>query len=86
MVIPLKDVVYTDFQGTGGILVDLNTKQYYQLNETGALIWRALDKGDSVNEIVEELRTIYEVSIEQAQASVERLLFNLESKKLVHRN
>jgi hypothetical protein len=42
--VPLKDIVYTDFQGTGGILVDLNTKQYYQLNETGSLIWRALEK------------------------------------------
>jgi len=86
IVIPHKDVVYTDFQGTGGILVDLNTKQYYQLNETGALIWQVLEKGGSVNDIVAEIRNIYEVSIEQAQASVERLIVNLESKKLVRRS
>ena len=82
---PLKDVVYTDFQGTGGILVDLNTKQYYQLNETGSVIWRGLEKGNSVDDIVNELSATYEVSSEHARASVEKLLLNLEAKKLVKR-
>jgi hypothetical protein len=84
-VVPLKDIVYTDFQGTGGILVDLNTKQYYQLNETGSLIWRELEKGSSVEEIVSAMLTVYEVSTEHAQASVEKLLHSLESRKLVKR-
>jgi hypothetical protein len=83
--LPLKDVVYTDFQGTGGILVDLNTKQYYQLNETGSLIWRGLEKGNSIDDIVDELKATYEVSSDQARVSVEKLLQNLEAKKLVQR-
>lgn len=83
--VPLKDVVYTDFQGTGGIIVDLNTKQYYQLNETGSLIWRGLENGSTVQDIISEMRTIYEVSEEHAQASVEKLLHSLESRKLVQR-
>ena len=83
--VPLKDIVYTDVQGTGGILDDLNTKQYYQLNETGSLIWRALEKGDSVEDIVSEMRAVYEVSAEHAHASVEKLLLNLESSNLVRR-
>jgi len=83
--VPVKDIVYTDFQGTGGILVDLNTKQYYQLNETGSLIWRALEKGDSVEDIVSEMQTVYEVSAELAHASVEKLLLHLESSNLVRR-
>jgi hypothetical protein len=83
--VPLKDIVYTDFQGTGGILVDLNTKQYYQLNETGSLIWRQLEKGKTVKDIVAEMTSIYEVSSEHAEASVEKLLLSLETKKLVRR-
>ena len=83
---PIKDIVYTDFQGTGGILVDLNTKQYYQLNETGSLIWRGLENGSSVQDIVSEMRAQYEVSPEQAQASVEKLLHTLEVRKLVKRS
>jgi len=82
-VTPIEDVIYTDFQGTGGILVDLNAKQYYQLNETGSLIWRGLEKGNSVEDIVLEMRAIYEVSAERARASVEKLLHTLESRNLV---
>ena len=84
--VPFKDIVYTDFQGTGGILVDLNTKQYYRLNETGSLIWRGLEKGNTVDDIVSEMRTVYDVSSEQAEASVEKLILNLESRKLVRRS
>lgn len=84
-VVPVKDVVFTDFEGGEGILVDLNTKQYYRLNETGALIWRSLEKGSTVEEIVSEMQRIYEVSDEHAQASLDRLLQILESNKLIKR-
>lgn len=85
-VVPIKDVVYTDFHGTGGILVDLKTKQYYQLNETGSLIWRGLENGNSVNDIALEMSTLYEVTPEHAKRSVESLLSNLELRKLVSRS
>lgn len=85
-VIPVKDVVFTDFEGGEGILVDLNTKQYFRLNETGALIWRSLEKGRTVDDIVSEMQKLYEVSSEHAQTSVQRLLRTLESNKLVTRD
>ena len=85
-VVPIKDVVYTDFQGTGGILVDLKTKQYYQLNETGSLIWRGLEKGDTVDDIAVEMSMLYEVTAEHAKRSVETLLSNLEMRRLVSRS
>ena len=84
-VVPVSDVVFTDFEGGEGILVDLNTKQYYRLNETGALIWRSLEKGCTVKEIISEMQRIYEVSGEHAQASLDRLLQELESNKLIKR-
>ena len=84
-IVPVQDIVYTDFQEAGGILVDLNTKQYYQLNETGSLIWRELEKGNTIEAIVSELRNVYDVSAEHAESSIEKLLQNLESRKLVKR-
>ena len=80
---PLTDVIFTDFDGTEGILVDLNTKQYYRLNETGSLVWRGLEKGNSVDEIVSHMQNIYEVTSDHARASVEKLLRSLESNKLI---
>jgi Coenzyme PQQ synthesis protein D (PqqD) len=84
-IMPLKDVIFTDFDGKEGILVDLNTKQYYRLNETGSLIWRGLEKGNTIEDIVNEMQNTYEVSDDHARASVEKLLQNLESNKLVQR-
>ena len=77
--------MFTDFEGGEGILVDLNSKQYYRLNETGALIWRSLEKGRSVAEIISEMQQHYDVTGEHAQLSVDRLLRTLESNNLVTR-
>jgi Coenzyme PQQ synthesis protein D (PqqD) len=85
-VVPVKDVVFTDFEGGEGILVDLNTKQYYRLNETGALIWRGLERGCTVDDIVSEMQEVYEVTSDHAQTSVDKLLRTLESHKLVKRD
>ncbi len=82
-VLPNKHVIFTDFDGDEGILVDLNTKKYYQLNETAMLVWKALENGKSVREIAEAVTSEYEVSIDHAIRSVERLLTNFQSYKLV---
>lgn len=84
--VPLKDVVFTDFEGGEGILVDLNTKQYYRLNETGALIWRGLENGSKVEDIVSDMQAHYEVTREHALTSVDQLLLILESNKLIKRD
>jgi hypothetical protein len=82
-VLPSKHVVFTDFDGDEGILVDLNTKKYYQLNETAMLVWKGLENGKSVVEIAEEVANEYEVTVDHATQSVERLLTNFQSYKLV---
>ncbi len=84
--VPIEDVVFTDFEDGEGILVDLNTKQYYRLNETGALIWRGLENGRTVEEIVSEMQKHYDVTREQALTSVDRLLRTLESNRLIKRD
>ena len=78
-----KNVVVTDFDGGEGILVDLNTKRYYQLNETAMLVWRGLEQGKSVNEIVNDVTASYEVDTEHATNSVARLLDSFQAYKLV---
>jgi PHD/YefM family antitoxin component YafN of YafNO toxin-antitoxin module len=78
-----KNVVVTDFDGGEGILVDLNTKRYYQLNETAMLVWRGLEQGKSVNEIVAEVTSSYEVETDRATTSVQCLLDSFQTYKLV---
>ncbi len=80
---PEEHVVFTEFDGGEGVLVDLNTKRYYQLNETAMLIWRCLEKGLSRAQIIEEMTRAYEVTPEHAATSLERVLQNFQTQKLV---
>jgi coenzyme PQQ synthesis protein D (PqqD) len=81
--IPGKHVVVTDFDGGEGILVDLNTKRYYQLNETAMVVWKGLEKGKTMPEIVSDITTTYEVAPDKATLSVQRIVDNFQSYKLV---
>ena len=80
---PGKHVVVTDFDGGEGILVDLNTKKYYQLNETAMVVWKGLEKGKPMNEIVADITATYDVTPDAATASVQRIVDNFQSYKLV---
>ncbi len=78
-----KHVVVTDFDGGEGILVDLNTKRYYQLNESAMIVWKGLEQGKSINEIVDDFMSTYEVEPDRAAVSVQRLVDSLQTYKLV---
>ena len=81
--IPVEHIVASQLEGGEGVLVDLDTRQYYQLNETAMLIWRQLEKGSQFSQIVDELMATYAVSNERAIASAETLLKHLQERKLV---
>jgi glutathionylspermidine synthase len=81
--VPHEHVVFTEFDAGEGILVDLNTKKYFQLNETALIVWRGLEKNHSLGEIVEEITAAYNVTPEHAAESVRKLLENLRAFKLV---
>jgi len=80
---PGKHVVVTDFDRGEGILVDLNTKKYYQLNETAMVVWKGLEQGKTTREIAADITSSYEVALDQATLSVQRILENFQSYKLV---
>jgi len=78
-------VVATDFDGGEGVLVDLNTKKYYQLNETAMLIWKGLEQQKEVAEIIADVTSNYEVTSEQAARSVARVVNDFCGYHLVSR-
>jgi Coenzyme PQQ synthesis protein D (PqqD) len=80
---PGKHVVVTDFDRGEGILVDLNTKKYYQLNETAMVVWKGLEQGKTTGEIAVDITSSYEVALDQATLSVQRIIDNFQTYKLV---
>ena len=80
---PGKHVVVTDFDGGEGILVDLNTKKYFQLNETAMFVWKGLEQGKTVGEIATDITDSYEIALDKATISVERILDSFQTYKLL---
>lgn len=80
---PLEHIVFTDFDGVEGILVDLNTKKYYQLNETAMLIWKGLEQGRDPAAIADQIVAHYEVTLEEALQNVEKAVSQFATYKLL---
>jgi 2-keto-3-deoxy-L-rhamnonate aldolase RhmA len=81
--VPQEHVVFSEFDAGEGILVDLNTKKYFQLNETAIIVWRGLENNLPLEEIVAQITDAYEVSTEHANESVRKLIESLRALKLL---
>jgi len=77
-----KDVLTAHLQGEA-VLLHLDTKQYYRLNETGAAIWRCLEEGVGLADIASRLVTEFDVELATAEAEVQRVLGELRERRLV---
>lgn len=77
------DVVQAPLTEGETALLNLASKQYYTLNETGTFIWTRLGKRLSLEEISSELEAAYEVSHEDALNCVMELADELQRVELV---
>ncbi len=75
-------VVTTELED-GAVLLNLNTKYYYNLNETGLSIWQALDESGDPETIATKLTDSYDIDRRQASAYLGELLEDLEKEGLV---
>ena len=80
---PDSDVVVTELEGKEAVLLNLTTKMYYTLNETGLHIWQMLSSGRTLGEISETLSGEFDVTPEKAKESVFNLIGELTAEKLV---
>ncbi len=76
-----EGVVYTNLED-GAVLLHLETRFYYSLNEVGQAIWRLLDSAESLEDLLQKLEAEYEVGTQQATESVSKFLQELESEQL----
>lgn len=83
---PHEHIVATEFDGGEGVLIDLNAKRYYKLNETAMLVWRGLERGDPLQSIIDQMTAVYDVTREHAAVSIEKILLDLQSSQLIHRS
>lgn len=77
------DVVSTTLENGDTVLMHMGTASYFTLNPTGTHIWRLLTQGCSPSAIATQLVATYDVSEQQATASVHALLAQLADQQLV---
>ena len=79
---PSPDAVAAEVDG-GAVVLNVRTRRYYSLNETGAAIWASIADGATRTEIVAALRSRFDVEEPQARQAVERMVCELEAEELV---
>jgi hypothetical protein len=80
---PHEHIVFTEFDDTEGVLVDLNSKRYYTLNETAMIIWRGLEGKRTREQIIKDITDAYDVTPEHAAQSLDKLVAALQARKLL---
>jgi Coenzyme PQQ synthesis protein D (PqqD) len=80
---PNAEAVVAEVIDGEAVLIDLATGIYYSMDKVGGSIWSLIETGSSVEEIVAAIAARYEVSREQAQSDVRRVVTQLVEEKLV---
>ncbi|PYO44917.1 MAG: PqqD family protein [Gemmatimonadetes bacterium] len=65
------------------VLLDLETKRYYRLNETAAHIWKGLEQSLAPDQITDILVAEFDVDPVTARAALDRALEDLRARGLV---
>jgi Mn-dependent DtxR family transcriptional regulator len=81
---PHPNVVFTELENGEAVLLHMDSRKYFSLNESGATIWKLLEKGKTAGEISQALAEVYEVSPERAAQSVTELVNALAEQDLVN--
>jgi len=79
------DVVFTDLDDGSAVLLHLQTKYYFSLNETGCFLWKLLerDHGASEEEMVADLCAAFDVELDRAKTDVMEFLQDLHEQDLI---
>lgn len=67
------------------MILHMDTRRYYQLNETATAIWEVLERGQDGRAVVDALCRDYDVARDEAAVEVERVLRDLEDLGLIVR-
>jgi hypothetical protein len=80
---PHPSLVFTQLDDTEAVLLHLDTKRYYTLNETGTRIWELLQQSRSAQEIALALQDNYALTDEEALPLLLAFMDELQQEGLV---
>lgn len=81
-IIPLSGVTLTDLEDEG-VLLSLETKNYYTLNKPGVYVWGLIGDGILSSEIVKRVQEEFSVDKKTAKKNVYEFIDELVKENLV---
>lgn len=76
------DVISQEVSGET-VLLDLNSENYFGLDEVGTRIWQLIESSGNLQDIYDTLLAEYEVEPDQLLEDIEQLLTDIEKAGLV---
>lgn len=67
----------------GAVVLNMRTKRYYSLNETGATVWRLLEDETAVEGVIARIVELYDVDEAVAGRTISVLLDELAGEALI---
>lgn len=80
---PDPDVVTTALPNGEMILLHLATRQYFSLNQTGALLWKLMESSATLAGMSEALFHEFDITPDAARETVHELMHDLKTHRLV---
>lgn len=76
------DVLTAHLSGEA-VLLNLEDKNYYRLNETAAAVWAGLERGETHQEILSGLLSKYEIDEATASREMDAVIADFREKRLI---
>jgi len=77
------DVIMTEMEDGESVLLDVRTRKYYSLNDTGSLIWSLVVKRTDEDGIAVALTKSYDVEYSEAVREVREFVADCEKDGLI---
>lgn len=77
------DVLFSPLADDEGVLLSMEAGLYFSLNKTAVAVWNAIERDQSLGELVNLLTGKFKVTPEQATVDLQALLTQMIEKKLV---
>ncbi len=79
---PSPDVLSAHLEGEA-VLLDMETKRYFRLNDTASAIWRGLEQGLDRTRLRASLKEQYEVDEAELDAALDRAIASFAERGLI---
>ena len=76
-------VLFRSIPGGGGVLLDLDQREHFALDEVAARMWEVLSDSGTVSKVVQSLALEYDIDRTSLQQDANRFVQSLAERKLV---